>query len=140
MRLKALSITILLGVSCAFGQESQLKKITVVEGNQTMILISYTEKEIERARKEYDLLKIKSVEAFNKNMPKFAARPEFILSLDNNMPGFKNYLVELNGIPVKAEYGHFFINLINGINTIEAVAENQNDVEGVPTSIKNKYE
>jgi hypothetical protein len=108
--------------------------------NQTMVIINYNEKEIERSKKEYSLLGINSADDFNKNMSKFAAKPEFILSLDNNMPWFKNYVVKLNSILVSPENENFYINLIEGVNTIEVVAVNQNNIEGITTVIKIKYE
>lgn len=108
--------------------------------NQTMVIIDYSENEIKRSRKEYSLLGIKSVDDFNKNMPKFAAKPELILSLDNNMPWFKNYVVRLNSTIVNSENRNFLLNLIEGLNTIEVVAVNQNNIEGIPTVIKMKYE
>ena len=108
--------------------------------NQTMIIIDYTAKEIERTKKEYAKLNIKSVEDFNKNMPLFSAKPEFILSFDNNMPWFDHYVVKLNDVIIKQKNGKYYVNLKNGINTIKAVAVNQNNIEGIPTKIKIKYD
>ena len=108
--------------------------------NQTMVIIDYTAKEIERTRSEYAKLDIKSVEDFNKNMPLFSAKPEFVLSLDNNMPWFDHYIVKLNDNFVKQQNGKFYVNLKTGINTISVVAVNQNNIEGIPTKIKIKYE
>ncbi len=108
--------------------------------NQTMIIIDYTAKEIERTKKEYAKLNIKSVEDFNKSMPLFSAKPEFILSFDNNMPWFNHYVVKLNDVIIKQKNGKYYVNLKNGINTIKVVAVNQNNIEGIPTKIKIKYD
>ncbi len=108
--------------------------------NQTMVIIDYTDKEIERTRNEYAKLDIKSVDDFNKNMTLFSAKPEFVLSFDNNMPWFNHYVVKLNDILVKNQDGKFYVNLKNGINTIKVVAVNENNIEGIPTVIKIKYE
>lgn len=108
--------------------------------NQTMVLIDYNEKEIERTWNEYSDLNIENIEDFNKNMPLFSARPEFVLMLDNNMPWFKNYIVKLNNVVVEKEDEKFLVNLKKGLNTIEAVAINQNNIQGIPTVIKIKYE
>ena len=108
--------------------------------NQTMIIIDYTENEIERTRDEYAKLNIKSVKDFNENMPLFSAKPEFILSFDNNMPWFNHYIVKLNDTIIKQKSGKYYVNLKNGINAIKVVAVNQNNIEGIPTIIKIKYE
>lgn len=108
--------------------------------NQTMVIIDYNDKEIERSRNEYSKLEIKSADDFNKNMSLFSARPKFVLSFDNNMPWFKNYIVKLNDIIITDQEGKFYVNLKGGINVIEVVAINQNDIEGIPTIIKMKYE
>ncbi len=108
--------------------------------NQTMIIIDYTEEEIERTKNEYEKLNIKSVEDFNKNMPLFSAKPELKLSFDNNMPWFSHYIVKLNDTVVKQKNGEYYVSLKKGINTIKVVAVNQNNIAGIPTNIKIKYE
>ncbi len=104
--------------------------------NQTMVLLDYLDSEYERAQNEYSKLDIKSVNNFNKNMYLFAARPDFKLSLDNNMPWFDHYKVKLNNKIIKAK----IITLPEGINTIEVTAVNKNGIEGIPTTLKIKYE
>ena len=108
--------------------------------NQTMIIMDYTQEEIERSKRAFAKLNIKSMEDFNKNMPLFSARPEFILTFDNNMPWFDHYIVKLNDTVIKPRNGKYRINLKNGINTIKVVAVNQSDIKGIPSEIIIKYE
>lgn len=108
--------------------------------NQTMVLFDYDEKEVSRTKEAFAKLNIETAEAFNENMPLFAAQPHLILSFDNNMPWFKNYEVKLNNQPVKEQEGKYAIQLKEGMNTIEVVAVNQNGIVGVPTVVKVKYE
>jgi len=108
--------------------------------NQTMVLFDYNESEIRRTKEEFGKLDIKSVEDFNDNMAMFAAKPNFILSLDNNMPWFKNYIVRLNGNVIEEQSEGYFVNLKEGISILTIVAVNQNDIEGIPTTFKLKYE
>ena len=108
--------------------------------NQTMVLFNYIEDEIRRTKEEFGKLEIKTVEDFNDNMAMFAARPNFILSLDNNMPWFKKYKVKLNNSVIEEQNGKYCVNLKEGVNTLTVVAINQNGIEGIPTVIRLKYE
>jgi hypothetical protein len=108
--------------------------------NQTMVLFDYNEEEISRTEEEFGKLDIKTIEDFNDNMAKFAARPNFILSFDNNMPWFKNYKVKLNNSAIEELNGKYCVNLKEGVNTLTVVAVNQNGTEGVPTVIRLRYE
>lgn len=108
--------------------------------NQTMVLFDYIEDEIRRTEEEYGKLDIKTVEDFNKNMAMFAAKPNFKVSFDNNMPWFKNYRVKLNNSVIDEQNGKYYVNLNEGVNTLTVIAVNQNGIEGIPTVIKLKYE
>lgn len=108
--------------------------------NQTMVIIDYNEKEIERSKNKYSKLNIKNIADFNKNMSLFSAKPEFELLFDNNMPWFKSYKVKLNGSIIEKNNEKYLVSLKKGINTIEVVAINQNKIKGIPTIIKIKYE
>ncbi|WP_461634078.1 transglutaminase domain-containing protein [Labilibaculum euxinus] len=108
--------------------------------NQTMVLFDYNEDEITRTEEEFGKLDIKTVEDFNDNMAIFAAKPNFILSFDNNMPWFKNYIVKLNNSVIEEQNKKYCVNLKKGMNTLTILAVNQNGIEGVPTVIKLKYE
>jgi hypothetical protein len=110
------------------------------ELNRTMVVIDYTPEEIVRTKNEYSKLNIKSVDDFNKNMSLFCAKPDLILSLDNNMPWFKNYLVKLNDVLINKKDGKYYVNLKEGINVIKVTAVNRNNIEGISTVIKIKYE
>ena len=108
--------------------------------NQTMVLIGFTEKEKDRCMKKYSELNIRSAKNFNKNMALFAAQPDFELTFDNNMPWFDHYIVKINDSLVPVRNGKCHIHLKNGLNTLEAVAVNQSDIEGIPTVINIKYD
>lgn len=108
--------------------------------NQTMVLFDYNEDEISRTGEEFGKLEIKTMEDFNDNMALFAAKPNFILSFDNNMPWFKKYIVKLDDKVIEVQNGKYYVNLKEGMNTLNVVSVNQNDIEGIPTVIKLKYE
>jgi len=108
--------------------------------NQTIVFFDYKEDEMSRSKEEYGKLDIKKVEDFNENMAMFAAKPNFILSFDNNMPWFKNYIVKLNNNVIGEQNEKYYVDLKEGVNTVTVVAVNQNGIEGVPTAIKLKYE
>lgn len=108
--------------------------------NQTMMILDYSEAEQKRVKEAYAKLNIKSSEGFNKNMYLFSAKPDFKLSLDNNMPWFDKYIVKLNGQAINPESSVYSISLKKGLNTIDAVAINKAGVKGVPTQMKIMYE
>lgn len=108
--------------------------------NQTMVIIDFTAEEKTRAKHEFSKLNIKSMEDFNKNMPLFSAKPEFVLTLDNNMPWFDHYIVKVNDTFLTQQNGKYKVSLMPGVNTIKAVAVNQSNIKGIPTVIKMKYE
>lgn len=107
--------------------------------NQTTVLFEYDKEEVIRSHKEYEKLKIETMEDFSKNMKIFAAKPKFVLTFDNNMPWFKRYEVQLNNTSVNEKEGTYPIQLKEGLNTLRVVAVNQNDIAGVPTVIKLIY-
>ncbi len=108
--------------------------------NQTMVLFDYNEDEISRSKKEFVKLDIKTKEDFNNNMAMFAAKPNFILNFDNNMPWFENYIVKLNNRVIEKQNGKYYVNITEEMNILTVVAVNQNGIEGIPTVIKLKYE
>ena len=108
--------------------------------NQTMILFDYNSDELVRTEEEYGKLDIRTMEDFNANMAMFAAKPNFKLSLCNNMPCFKKYIVKLDNKVVEARNEQYYVNLKEGLNTPTVAAVNQNGTEGIPTTVSIKYE
>ncbi len=108
--------------------------------NQVMVILDFTEKEYNRSQRVYDSLNIETVEDFDKDMPLFAAKPNFELGFLNNMPWFKEYKVFLNDKEIKPQNSRYFISLKNGVSQIKVIAVNVAGVKGVPTIIKIRYE
>ena len=108
--------------------------------NKTLVIFDYHEDEKNRTQEEFSKLSINSPEDFVSNMSKFAARPNFVLSFENNMPWFSEYKVKLNDSIIEAQNGKYFVNLDEGISTLTVVAVNENGTVGIPTVIRLKYE
>jgi len=108
--------------------------------NQVMVILNFTEEEYERSQRVYDSLNIETVEDFDRDMPFFAAKPNFELGFLNNMPWFSKYEVFINGKEVKSEDSRYFVSLDEGISELKVIAINIAGVRGVPTIIKIRYE
>jgi hypothetical protein len=108
--------------------------------NQVMVILNYTEEEYNRSQDVYDNLNIETIEDYEKDMPLFAAKPDFELGFLNNMPWFSKYEVYLNGEEIKPNDSRYFVSLKEGVSEIKVVAINIAGVKGVPTIIKIRYE
>lgn len=106
--------------------------------NRTMVIIDYPEGAFEKSLAK--IQECRSKEDYYKYQPYFAAKPNFKLSLLNNMPWFKNYEVLLNGKKVEVKDATCLISLSEGNNELKIYAVNEMGVKGVPTTIKFKYE
>jgi hypothetical protein len=107
--------------------------------NRTMALIDYSPEEYRRSGEEYKNRGIESVEDFNKNMPAFAARPDFVLTFLNNMPWFERYEAFLNGKEIKVENGSCRVILDKGTSRLKVRAVNTAGIKGTVTEIEFRY-
>eukprot|EP01029_Cantina_marsupialis_P024239 TRINITY_DN617_c3_g1_i1.p2 TRINITY_DN617_c3_g1~~TRINITY_DN617_c3_g1_i1.p2 ORF type:complete len:382 (-),score=-10.48 TRINITY_DN617_c3_g1_i1:252-1397(-) len=108
--------------------------------NRCMVVMDYPKEEKQRARTKMKQCEIKTADDFKNNMHRFAAQPNFRLSLLNNMPWFEKYEVILNGEKISTEENHCEIELPEGVSELKVYAINKIGVKGIPTSLVIRYE
>jgi len=123
--------------SCVFTKN---KEVVYHDINRSMVVINYPEDERQRSRTIMKSCNIKTAEDFKENMCLFAAKPDFKLSLLNNMPWFDKYEVYLNNQIVEVKDTTCDIVLPKGISDLKVVAVNKVGIKGIPTLMKIKYE
>ncbi|MCZ4695844.1 hypothetical protein DWB61_13770 [Ancylomarina euxinus] len=116
------------------------KELIYHDINRCMVIINYPENELKRSRNKMKACDIKTAEAFKENMCLFAARPNFKLSLLNNMPWFDKYEVYLNDKEIEVKNNGCDIVLPEGINELKVVVVNKIGIKGVPTLMKIRYQ
>ena len=110
------------------------------EINRSMVVINYQKEERQRAMEKMKACNMATAEDFKENMCLFAAKPNFKLSLLNNMPWFDKYEVYLNDQAVEVKNEVCDIILPEGINYLKVVVVNKVGIKGVPTLMKIKYQ
>lgn len=106
--------------------------------NQSFIVFDYAQKiSWGDLFKQY---KIEDEESYMRNMPKFAAKPNYTLTFAHSMPWFKTFEVRIDDGEWHSITGDKYNwDLIIGVNTISVRPVNLAGVKGIPTTMKIAY-
>jgi len=104
--------------------------------NRSIIFFTYRDNQTLK-----DLSKdITTNEDYLKKMPLFAAKPDFIINFQNNMPWFDYYELSINGTVVTVKEKEYSLSLREGLNEIQVVGINRAGLKGIPSDITIKYD